>query len=196
MFFSPLLSNLLPQHKMAGGTFKMLCLTHGDTSRKRELLKSLDFFKIDDKSLTCYNMHDSMTRTLLLDSIGANSQLKQAKAHITKLEGQGYSFITFDQQGVSGHQNHRDCYTLLTSHLKSSTPLYILQSCMFLIKYLIPGIGVKCSFSLFQTFTQWKRSLVAMARGHKSQMVWYRYLWFMWSRYTWRCDFKRVNRTE
>ena len=189
MFFSP----LLHQAKNVN-SFKIICLTHKSSHRNEELKNSLKIYNIPESNLTTYNFADSQTSSIVSD-IRSKPELRNLTAQIKKLEAEDYIFFSFDEEGVSGHVNHKDCYTLLEKCLDLNvTQFFKLKSCSLVEKYLIPGMKLyRSSFTIFQTFEDWKVGYAAMSEGHVSQMIWFRYLYLCFSRYMWKNDYVMVR---
>ena len=100
---------------------------------------------------------------------------------------------TFDNYGVSGHTNHISLYKALMS---SDISFYSLQSVPIYRKY----IGLYDLFFTLLLLPFSKRALklaspVQVVKGyysmmqHKSQMVWFRYLYILFSRFMWINEF-------
>ena len=115
--------------------------------------------------------------------------------------------ISFDEYGISGHTNHRVIYRVL-SDLKSyrlNIHFYCLQSISILRKYLsfleIPITLLFCLYynvfkhndRLFNviSFYEYKTLLNALHK-HKTQMLWFRYLYCFTSRYMFVNDLVRI----
>jgi N-acetylglucosaminylphosphatidylinositol deacetylase len=96
--------------------------------------------------------------------------------------------ITFDRQGVSGHPNHialsRACSSLdVEVYTLQSVPLWrkylsVLDAMHFMRKGY-PRDSVVYVASPSETLLIQK----AMVKGHRSQMVWFRWGWLLFSRY-------------
>ncbi len=116
--------------------------------------------------------------------------------------------ITFDQSGVSYHPNHRSLYYGSRSFVKSlmqggeSDPpvqLYSLGSVNVLRKYMsildAPASVLSTVFSkrergskpsplfIVSGLGEYRKAQLAMTTAHKSQMVWFRWVWITLSRY-------------
>lgn len=117
--------------------------------------------------------------------------------------------ITFDKHGISSHPNHKSLYhgaraflgTMMRRHSGWESPIkmYTLTTTNTLRKYLTifdsPASVVDVIFSakdkgeypspLFFVSTpmDYMKAQTAMTKGHKSQMVWFRWGWITMSRY-------------
>ena len=201
MFFSPFLQNL---SKFEVENLNVICLTNELTVRADELKKCLAQL-LDLKSIECsvhiYDCYDSMTKSCREDY----STDEKLISKIKNLFKQNYNFYTFDEQGVSGHINHKDCFYFLfelLGQLRSKSEiqnrhesftvsrLYKLKSCNIFKKYFLPLPNKKTE--IYNTFSQWRNAYKAFRIGHKSQIRWYRHFWFYFSRYLFCLDFERV----
>jgi N-acetylglucosaminylphosphatidylinositol deacetylase len=105
--------------------------------------------------------------------------------------------ITFDDQGVSGHTNHRALYHAMVQGLdngKITVPVYTLRTIPVMEKYsFVYGAfwaqvknmvkkPVKGRLVFMSTVMEYLRGREAM-KWHKTQMVWFRYLYLLTSRY-------------
>lgn len=125
--------------------------------------------------------------------------------------------LTFDRLGVSSHPNHYSLYygakRLLGSVPTTTGPLraYALVTTPLLVKY---SGWLSMIFKLYPTsyhsgarvataglpalrFTAGLPSYLTITRAisqHRSQMVWFRYLYFMFSRYMWINDWVEIDR--
>lgn len=100
--------------------------------------------------------------------------------------------ITFDQSGVSGHSNHVSIYHSLNESIYSSVKeVWYLETVPLWRKYLSWGdllfTGIQSLWSAnWQVHLASPRDyfyLVQSLRKHKSQMLWFRYLYALSSRY-------------
>merc|ERR1711893_75786 len=102
MFFSPLLV------QYGGPEMKVLCLT-GNTPRQNELYNSLSNYQIKKENIKVFDFTDSMHKSLLEEALGNETLRKQ----MMTIKKSGYQFVTFDESGISGHIDHKDCYEFL-----------------------------------------------------------------------------------
>ncbi|KAI6233062.1 N-acetylglucosaminylphosphatidylinositol deacetylase [Aphelenchoides fujianensis] len=105
--------------------------------------------------------------------------------------------ISFDEGGVSGHPNHIACFNALqflysNGHVPSGVQIFVLESVSLLRKY--SGI-FDFHRSYISTFlycaSAWK-TWRAM-REHRTQLVWFRYLYLLFSRYVTINTLKRIS---
>ncbi|PRD24831.1 UNVERIFIED_CONTAM: Pigl [Trichonephila clavipes] len=113
--------------------------------------------------------------------------------------------ISFDQSGVSGHLNHIAVYDGLESLifkglLSEDCEVYLLKSVFLFQKYLgfliVPLLYMCVSFSFASTFHDVKTIWKSM-KEHKSQFVWFRKLYIVFSQYVYmntfiKCQNKRL----
>ncbi|PHH61759.1 hypothetical protein CDD82_2103 [Ophiocordyceps australis] len=184
----------------------------GET-RKRELVQSAlllglrdadDVFVVDDGLA----FPDSMTASWSPDKIAsllASAFSRPASPAVIDV------LITFDPRGVSGHANHIALYhgavefaRRLAASSNCRLDLYTLSSVALVRKYasLLDGLATLLPVllrphasassssstapqrlvfanSLTRLPTAWR----AMTQAHKSQMLWFRWLWILFSRY-------------
>jgi N-acetylglucosaminylphosphatidylinositol deacetylase len=117
--------------------------------------------------------------------------------------------ITFDQNGISYHPNHRSLYygsrsfikSLIRRHSESETPvqLYTLRSVNVVRKYMsildspasVWGITLSkrdrgsnpTPLFIVSGLAEYRKAQLAMTTAHKSQMLWFRWVWITMSRY-------------
>lgn len=131
---------------------------------------------------------------------------KYIKNQATKIKAQ--TIITFDAEGVSGHINHRSCSEgaflaarELNINSRNLVSLFTLQSVPLWRKYLfsldafISRLSRKPSgqYTLISGSIDYSIVRRALTNGHNSQMLWYRWLWSMFSRYMIVNDLVEVN---
>jgi N-acetylglucosaminylphosphatidylinositol deacetylase len=105
--------------------------------------------------------------------------------------------ITFDEKGISGHTNHRALYHAMLEGLeqgKITIPVYSLHTVPVIPKYsFVVGAFLAQLINLFRkrrstrfcfmsSAYQYLRGREAM-KWHKTQLVWFRYLYLLTSRY-------------
>jgi N-acetylglucosaminylphosphatidylinositol deacetylase len=97
------------------------------------------------------------------------------------------AIITFDADGVSGHSDHAACCAIACEVcVETGTKLYSLETKSLLLKYGFFGVGsVKRRGCITKTrslgdFMEARRRMLV---HHKSQMLWYRYLYLLFSTY-------------
>jgi N-acetylglucosaminylphosphatidylinositol deacetylase len=105
--------------------------------------------------------------------------------------------ITFDDKGISGHTNHRALYHAMVEGLeqkKITVPVYALNTVPVISKYsFVIGAFFAQLLNLFHKPDSTRFCFMSSAyeylRGreamqwHKTQLVWFRYLYLLTSRY-------------
>ncbi|SCW03287.1 LAFE_0G07118g1_1 [Lachancea fermentati] len=108
--------------------------------------------------------------------------------------------LTFDEDGVSGHVNHISCFHAveLLKQIHPSVDTYALVSSKFvLLKYLgfLPGLYETARNTgrtlLISSFAQYIHAFAAMTNAHVSQMVWFRYGWWIASTFVFSNELQR-----
>ncbi|KAG2185739.1 hypothetical protein INT43_002174, partial [Umbelopsis isabellina] len=204
MFFGPTLTNL--SAKRLKNEIHVLCLSKGDAEklgslRKRELVKSCQVLGIPSnrvKNIDNPDLPDSMT-------VEWNAALvaKVIKEYASKHAFFFFQIITFDEQGVSGHTNHKAAYHGAVLYIKSlsesSVQLYKLPTVTLARKYIGLGDLPLAVANHFMTTkskendasrrilfisspAQYLITHRAM-RQHVTQLVWFRWLYVVFSRY-------------
>lgn len=195
MFFGPTIFNLLESNR----SISILCLSNGNADnighqREVELARVVGSFGagIDLTIVSDSRLQDS--DTLYWDS---GVIAKYVADHIYNHSIQ--TLMTFDSYGVSGHVNHRSIYyALKTLRLDPKQPridFLVLKSVNVLRKYMFFLDSVLTVVSSYLTMAQSPRtfslaldltyhsSLKQILKLHESQMVWYRQLYMIFSRY-------------
>jgi N-acetylglucosaminylphosphatidylinositol deacetylase len=191
MFFGPTLNRIA--HPRNNNSLSIVCLSTGDSEglgevRKAEMAKSADSFLVDSAHLTIIDDEK------LPDSMEIEWDAEYV-ADILEKTVQTDKLVTFDEQGVSDHSNHKTLYhaAQIWKNRSSSRKVWTLTSSSIYRKYL-------GNFdSLFTYFVEryarpediivvaqqgdYQRTKRTMSSAHKSQMKWFRYLWIMFSRY-------------
>lgn len=222
MFFSPSLVEIIkPKH---GNHVRLVCFSRGDAVheslgiiRSQELRNSARILGVADEDVVILDYKDGM------DIHWNSGDIAASLANIIDTKSlKNVSVITFDDHGVSGHENHISLYHGTREFFRSrigtdsNFQLYVLKSLNFWEKYsftvltnieLFFGLlsrhvfssllKLNVNVSFFNQFNGNRLSLVviysdlnmlslsyaAMAYGHFSQMVWFRYGWIIFSRY-------------
>lgn len=221
MFFSP---SVIEFSKVShNNKVKLLCFSKGDADsdimgniRTRELYESARILGISQDNVVLMDEFK--------DGMNENWDTKRIaeilKSKINHKASERTVLVTFDQDGVSGHPNHKALYYGVLHYIKliggrsHDTRVLILQSLNFLEKYsstfltnvelFVENISrsifssfliVKINISFFNSkystqvlkiysdLNMLSVSYAAMAYGHYSQMVWFRYGWLLLSRY-------------
>jgi len=194
LFFGPTIRSLV----RSGVMVFSLCLSVGNAdglgeTRRGELQKSLRVLGIPPTHSAVVDhprLQDNITQMWDSDLV-AEVVRPYLRAHnITML-------LTFDTHGISGHPNHISL-PLGASHLLHSTThlqLYTLKTVSVLLKYIGPlsHLVAKAQAFLFRdssrpvfvaNFEDYRMAWHAM-RQHGSQLVWFRWLYVLFSRYMW-----------
>ncbi|OJT02965.1 hypothetical protein TRAPUB_6444 [Trametes pubescens] len=207
MFFAPTLLALLDS-KDAQKRPKVhsLCLSVGNADglgdvRRHELERSLDVLGIEDGRRWVVDTPD------LQDNFTAEWD-PQTIANVLRpyvLENRISTILTFDHQGISLHPNHVSL-PKGAAHLLSTLPstpskprprLFSLITVPLHSKYLgpvapvaaklaliLPGAGASGAPVAVSGWEGYMRALQAMMQ-HRSQLVWFRWLYVSFSRYMW-----------
>jgi N-acetylglucosaminylphosphatidylinositol deacetylase len=208
MFFTPLLLHLA----RSGAAIHMLCLSSGDyrglgRQRTAELRASAAYYQPAARVTV---VEDGRTR----DGPGA-WPADAVAAHVAKYLRQHdevRAVFTFDAGGVSGHRNHIDTYhgvrRLVAADpaggaaVMAGRAVYALTTRQLALKYtgclgvlpIAAGRGGAARAGGFTLVAAPGDAAVAM-RGlsrHASQLVWFRYLFVVFSRYSFINDFERL----
>lgn len=195
MFFGPTIFNLLGSNR----SIRILCLSNGNADniglqREVEFARVMRSFGtgIDLTIISDRKLQDS--DTLYWDP---GVVAKYMADHIYNSSIQ--TLVTFDSYGVSGHTNHRSIYyalqTLRLSLKQPKIDLLVLKSVNIFRKYMFFLDSVFTMASSYLTMAQSARafslaldltshsSLKQILKLHASQMVWYRQLYMVFSRY-------------
>ncbi|XP_063234381.1 N-acetylglucosaminyl-phosphatidylinositol de-N-acetylase [Bacillus rossius redtenbacheri] len=190
MFFGPTIVKLA---RRAECQLFLLCLSQGDyrnlgRQRRRELWASCKVLGIPDSHVTlCINDY-------LPDDPGVRWREDVAAALILDhAESLGVdTIVTFDKLGVSRHSNHSSvfyavAYLCMEKKLPSHCKAYTLETINVLRKYSGP-LDVPISFLMssfwFVDSLRERASIKAAMAAHRSQYVWFRKLYMIFSRYT------------
>lgn len=198
MFFAPSILELAKPHH--GNLLHLTCFSVGNDQglgpvRRLELIRSLGILGIDQYDIVDdeEKFQDSMSTTW--DETLINAYIASDTDVI----------LTFDENGVSNHPNHKSLYraALSTSDSvsvyslktwevskKYSSTLYtnyqLLIQCFWPLLSFGSTDGDQKTFQQVLIFGNLYDSLVgltAMVTGHYSQMVWFRWFWVALSRY-------------
>lgn len=210
MFFSPTILEL--SKPIYNNDIHMICFSKGDAEdksmgaiRHQELMRSAQILGIDSSKVKVLDFTDGMDEEWPIFNIN-----KSLKTVITEPKA---VLITFDEQGVSNHPNHISLYHGVRHFAKENKNImFKLKSLNFLEKYsstLLTNIELfvnhfskliisqmlnininvsffdprEQSFKFYSDLNMLSVSYSAMAYGHFSQMVWFRYGWLILSRY-------------
>lgn len=221
MFFAPTLLNL-DAALSRDIPFNIVCYSDGDAeglgaTRAVELQNSIKLLLSQRTTNTTIldhkdGMHEVWDTAKMLHQLNEVISTPPPK-------GEQNIVLTFDKDGVSNHINHKKCFEVASqyySNNKKSTLLLTLNSyhnnillkyssfgweCLKLLNKLYnPFVSKDISpflktshITIFSTYSQYILSLASMLNAHKSQMVWYRYFWWVLSRFVFVNDIKIVN---
>ncbi|KAI6178697.1 N-acetylglucosaminylphosphatidylinositol deacetylase [Aphelenchoides besseyi] len=194
MFFGPTLLNLVRNRC----ELYVLCISTGNadglgSKRTSELVAACKQLGIPSQFLTIMNFDGLKDGDCKWETEKLSRIVLQ---HAERLDIE--VIISFDGRGVSSHLNHIACFHALqflytNGHIPSGTQIFVLETVSIFRKYV--GIfDVHCSY-MSPTFmlcaapwTVW----LAM-RKHRSQLVWFRYLYMIFSRYVMINTLKRIS---
>jgi len=194
MFFGPAIVQLVRKQCK----FYVLCVSNGNSEglgclRKDELFESCRQFGILPSHVTLMNVDG------LSDGQPKWETEKLARIILQHMERLDIEVvITFDDKGVSAHPNHISCFHALqflysNGLVPSDVQIFVLESVSLIRKY--------CGFfDLYMSFFSstfmvlaWPQSAWSAMREHKTQLVWFRYLYLIFSRYVVVNTFKRIS---
>ena len=109
-----------------------------------------------------------------------------------------HTILTFDDYGVSGHPNHKSLYHGTNSFLNSNPNIHgwslvstsVFRKFTFFLD-IIPS--VMSQNPLVLSSVQDYFSIRSAMKNHASQLVWYRMIYILFSRYMYMNDWKRIN---
>lgn len=195
MFFGPL---LYWATRAKSSQIYLLCLSMGGAKkRKEELWACTKILGIPDENITM------IMSTELPDDQKVQWPTEQV-AEIILQYIESYrinAVVTFDKHGVSQHKNHISLYFAMAAlciqkKVPSYCKLYTLESVNIFRKYTqvldLPVSLLGASSWYLVTYQQRQLIRKAMA-AHKSQYVWYRKLYMIFSRYTFINTFHEMN---
>ncbi|CAG0920174.1 unnamed protein product [Notodromas monacha] len=189
MFFGPTILELTE----AGALVYVLCFSTGSygkncpKTRRQELLKSCAILKIPPENVIVLNFSN------LQDDPKANWSCNTIAALVLRYVEtyQCNAVITFDHGGVSNHPNHRALFSgvqllIFTRLLPSYCRFLSLTTVPTSLKYIplleVPFAYFQAQVACLASLSQRYRIQKAM-KAHASQMVWFRVLYIMFSRY-------------
>ncbi|XP_026314320.1 N-acetylglucosaminyl-phosphatidylinositol de-N-acetylase [Hyposmocoma kahamanoa] len=188
MFFGPTIFRLCEQ----GADVHLLCLSNGDHEGKGHLRRTELWDACKKLGVPGQNITIIMDTRLKDDPkvqwpVPVVSKLIQHQLESLDID----TLVTFDRGGVSSHPNHSAvfyaiAYMFVEKMMPKRCTVYTLDSVNILRKY-ISFLDLPLSFVLSSKryFLRWteSRRVVRSMKEHRSQMVWFRYLYVMFSRY-------------
>ncbi|KAK2581921.1 hypothetical protein KPH14_002376 [Odynerus spinipes] len=186
MFFGPLIY-WVTRSKISN--IYLLCFSSGgDKQRKEELWNCAKVLGIPEANVTIImstELPDSQSVRWPIDVLAENilHYIESYKIN---------AVITFDKHGVSKHKNHISLYFAIAAlciekKVPSYCKLYVLESVNIIRKYVqlfdLPISLLSTSYWYLVTYEQ--RQIIRNAmKAHKSQYVWFRKIYMIFSRYT------------
>ncbi|CAD5206140.1 unnamed protein product [Bursaphelenchus okinawaensis] len=195
MFFGPTIVSLLAQQCKV----YILCVSTGDcygqgTIRKQEMFNACESIGISRSDVTVMDIDD------MKDGMKTKWETeKLARIVLQYMERlDAKVVITFDESGTSKHPNHISCFMALqylytNGWIPSGTQVFVLETVRVLRKYigildLVPSHLTSTFLCLSGPLAAWKGM-----KAHKSQLVWFRYLYLVFSRYVVINSLKRIS---
>ncbi|KAK5969375.1 hypothetical protein GCK32_010946 [Trichostrongylus colubriformis] len=188
MFFAPVLRAL----SAANHRVFILCVSNGNFEglgkiRGRELQEAVQFLGVTSSDVT----------VLDYDAFPDGGQWDhQALSNVLSVD----CVLSFDAGGVSGHTNHSSCFEALQDAytrgvIPEDVQIFVLDSVPLLRKYTgIFDAPFSVARSPFQYFAKGRDIAAAWRamRRHRSQFVWFRFLYMIFSRYICINTFRRI----
>jgi N-acetylglucosaminylphosphatidylinositol deacetylase len=207
-FFAPTIQAL---KRCENARVHLCCLSNGDAygdgeARKAELLRVKEMFELDALVVVdTEDLRDGMTTEWPSETIGAVLDAYS--------EGVAFDYIvTFDARGVSGHVNHIATYEgtkawLAKKRANTSADadqkipeVWMLESTNAIRKFsgvldFATSLAESCIDSKRRVFFASPNPLevIKACALHKSQFVWYRKLFLMFSRFTYMNTLRRMD---
>ncbi|PZC80634.1 hypothetical protein B5X24_HaOG214201 [Helicoverpa armigera] len=188
MFFGPTIFRLCEQ----GADVHILCLSNGNFEgkgkiRRKELWEACLELGVPNQNI-CIIMDDRLKDNPRLQwPVPVIAKLIHHHVEVIDVD----TLVTFDRGGVSGHANHSAvfyavAYMFVEKLIPQRCTVYTLDSVNIFRKYIgfldLPLSFLLSSKRYFLRWTESRRIVRAMKR-HRSQMVWFRYLYVFFSRY-------------
>lgn len=176
MFFGPVITEVLNE----SGRISIVVCTDGGKGGIPEVRK---------KEMTSFGLEYGIPIFFLGYPDGSlkNSIEIQKKIFTIHTLTESRAIITFDNKGASGHKDHKECYILGKSVAKTiEVPIYTLKTFGIIEKYVYPLLAhIETYSKSYIVVSNFKDSLRNRLRMfyHPSQMVWYRYLYILFSFY-------------
>ncbi|XP_021186641.3 N-acetylglucosaminyl-phosphatidylinositol de-N-acetylase [Helicoverpa armigera] len=188
MFFGPTIFRLCEQ----GADVHILCLSNGNFGgkgkiRRKELWEACLELGVPNQNI-CIIMDDRLKDNPRVQwPVPVIAKLIHHHVEVIDVD----TLVTFDRGGVSGHANHSAvfyavAYMFVEKLIPQRCTVYTLDSVNIFRKYIgfldLPLSFLLSSKRYFLRWTESRRIVRAMKR-HRSQMVWFRYLYVFFSRY-------------
>lgn len=195
MFFGPTIQAL----RRAGARTHILCLSNGDADglgavREKELEIARKFLGVDSSEV----VNDSKLKDGFKEAWPEETIAAHVEASVRRLDAN--VVLTFDAKGVSGHPNHVAAYrgvrrwAAAAQKISASPETWALVTVNPLRKFLTFG-DVFASFALESHVLVAATSAMEVRRAmslHRSQWVWYRKLFVLFSRYAYVNSLRRL----
>ncbi|KAJ1366458.1 hypothetical protein KIN20_027128 [Parelaphostrongylus tenuis] len=195
MFFAPALRAITS----LGHRVFILCVSNGNydgqgLKRSRELSKAVHFLGVNSSDVTVLD-YDAFPDGGRWDRQALSSVLLR---HIEVLSVD--CVLSFDAGGVSGHSNHSSCFEALQEAytrgvIPEDVQIFVLDSVSLLRKYLgLFDAPISVARSPFQYFARGCDVVAAWRamNAHRTQLVWFRFLYMIFSRYVYINTFRRI----
>ncbi|TID30014.1 hypothetical protein CANINC_001383 [Pichia inconspicua] len=204
MFFAPTITELTKENY--NNHFHIVCLSNGGMNglghiREKELQRAAKLFGVTSAKTLDYedNINSMWDTTSVANTI--SNEVETLKNNYN-IDDHLIVLITFDKEGISQHPNHKSLYNGLVEFKKSSAiTTYALVSWNMLHKYsgllitdvqlVMINIAKKLNWDkpsegnviIFSDLNTIFLNLSAMSWAHYSQIVWFRWIWILISRY-------------
>ena len=190
LFFSPTLLSLRQS------TY-LLCLSNGSNQRSEELRRSAGHLRIKDLQIIDdpIYLQDSQTVDWAAEAILGHVQ---RAIRLWKIS----TVISFDQGGVSGHRNHSAIYFALLRLPRPSAVQFLSLDSVPIYRKYFASLDLLLVWFFFSSADERRRTFLLPSTEcftahramfeHRSQLVWFRYLYVLFSRYIWINQFSRV----
>ncbi|XP_046635319.1 probable N-acetylglucosaminyl-phosphatidylinositol de-N-acetylase [Daphnia pulicaria] len=199
MFFGPAITALVQpslsdssSRKKKAKDIYILCLSDGNAdglgkTRREELKKSCKILGLADSNIIIHSgppfFEDDSNSLWDFKSVADTLNVYIEKLKIDSL-------ITFDENGISGHLNHKSIYQGVLQLKKESKKrvtvrVFILETVSLFRKYLgfIDSILIKPSALICTADWVNRMNIQRAMAAHASQYVWFRRLYIIFSRY-------------
>uniref|UniRef100_A0AAF5DC84 N-acetylglucosaminylphosphatidylinositol deacetylase n=2 Tax=Strongyloides stercoralis TaxID=6248 RepID=A0AAF5DC84_STRER len=197
MFFSPTIGDLSSR----SDDVYILCVTTGNyygkgRERKKELVRAVEKLGVKQGNVLIMDLEKYKDGP---DPWEEERLSKHILDHVEKLDIN--IVLTFDEYGISGHINHIGCfksiqYLYSNGLLPADVEVFVLESISILRKYISFWDLILSRFrSRYIYISNFRNVLSAYSamREHKTQLVWFRYLYMIFSRYVFVNTYKRIH---